>query len=67
MESTPQPTIKYETTTTVPAARKTVAPAKVGAVAARNFDDKKSEMTAIVDGLFKQLQTEFQKVSAFSP
>jgi hypothetical protein len=65
VEATPQLSLKYDTPTAVPSARKTVTPAKVGQVAVRNLDDKKSEAQSVIDGVFKQMQTDFQKVCPF--
>jgi N-acetylneuraminic acid mutarotase len=56
------PSLSFTTPTSVPAARKTVAPAKVGGVGLRNFDDRKTEVVNVVDVIFKQLQQEFQKL-----
>jgi hypothetical protein len=61
-DSIPALNLKFDIATNPPASRKTVAPAKVGPANLRKFDDKKAEMVNTIDGLFKQLQTEFQKV-----
>eukprot|EP00042_Codosiga_hollandica_P037989 m.304884 g.304884 ORF g.304884 m.304884 type:complete len:608 (+) comp55275_c0_seq8:155-1978(+) len=62
LDATQTLNLKYEIATAPPAPRKTVSPAKVATAAARNFDEKKNEMLSGIETMFKQLQSEFQKL-----